>query len=256
MPLMNPGSGPAAPTQPLGPPQGPPGQPQGPPGPPQGSLGQPPGPPGPPAPYPPPGQGNEVDDAQVEQFLSKCWEIIYGGKTPDGELSNAVLTMLRNGAGGDAAEAAADPVKALAETSANVAGMVVSAASDQKFQLDPAAAFAGTMEVVGELASDAAEEGIYDYSQQEIDNAAVQAGESLYKNTKDTGLWDQQQMNEEVDQMVEASKSGEMDGEVEAIAQTGGGAPPGAGPGEPPAAAPAGPPAPGPATAAAGPRKI
>ena len=191
----------------------------------------------------------------MEEFLSKCWEIIYGGKTPDGELSNAVLTMLRNGAGGDAADAAADPVKALAETSASVAGKVVSAATDQEFPLDPAAAFAGTMEVVGELASDAAQEGIYDYSQQEIDNAAVQAGESLYKNTKDSGLWDQQQMNDEVDQMVAASKSGEMDGEVEAIAQAGTPAPPAPVPGEPPAAVPA-PPAQGPADAAAGPRRI
>ena len=86
------------------------------------------------------------------------------------------------------------------------------------------------MELVGELASVATEEGIYDYSQQETDAAAVRAGEALYGLTQDLGFFNQEEAMQDAGAIAEASQSGELDQAITAMEQSGqGAAPPGAG---------------------------
>ena len=153
-------------------------------------------------------RGGEVDPKQIELFLDKCWIIAYGGDSPDGEMNSSVLNMLRSGENKDQA---GDPVQALADVAASIAGRVISDAVDQKYGLDPAAAFMGMMELVGELGEDAKAEGVYEYSQEDINSAAVRSGETLYKQVQSTGFFDEGKMGQDVDEIIAGSQSGELD---------------------------------------------
>ena len=171
-------------------------------------------------------QQAEVDPKQVDQFLEKCWQVIYGGDTPEGQLSSPVMQMLRGGPEGGQAN---DPVQALADTAATIAARVVATAVEQKFQLDGAAVFTAMLELIGELATDAGTEGIYDYAQEEIDGAAARAGETLFAQTQESGLWPQEEMYADVEGMMADSESGTMESEMAAMAPEGeaaAGAPP------------------------------
>ena len=162
----------------------------------------------------PPTSEGEVDPAQVEDFTNKGFEAIYGGDTADGELVNPIASMLRRQPD--------NPTQALADTAAQVALKVITSAMDSNVSLDPAAAFAGLMEMVGELASVATEEGIYDYSQQETDAAAVRAGESLYGLTEGMGFFSQEEAMQDAGAIAEASKSGGgLDQAITAMEQSG-----------------------------------
>ena len=121
-----------------------------------------------------------------------------------------------------------DPAQALANAAAQVAQKVITSAMDRNTSLDPAAAFAGLMELVSELASVAADEGIYDYSQQETDAAAVRAGEALYGLTQELGFFNQEEAMQDAGAIAEASQGGELDQAITAMEQQGE-APPGAG---------------------------
>ena len=161
----------------------------------------------------------EIDQAQVEQFTDDGFQVIYGGDTEDGELSKPIAAMLRRQAN--------DPAQALADTAAQVAQKVITSAMDRNTSLDPAAAFAGLMDLVGELASVATKEGIYDYSQQETDTAAVRAGEVLYGLTQELGFFSQEESMQDAGVIAEASQSGELDQAITAMEQQGAAPPPG-----------------------------
>lgn len=143
-----------------------------------------------------------MDEQQLEQFLDKSFQVIYGGQTPNGQVNPAVADQLRRND---------DPTQALADTAARVASRIVSGAQESNFSLDPAVVFSGLMELVGELATIAGTEGIYDYDQGEINAAATRAGESLYGMVQGTGLISQEEMMADAGAIVEASQTGEMD---------------------------------------------
>ena len=177
-------------------------------------------PPGGGAPIRPATSEGDVDQAQVEQFTEKSFQVIYGGDTSDGELSKPIASMLRKQAN--------DPAQALADTAAQVASKVITSAMDNNVSLDPAAAFAGLMEIVGELASISSAEGIYDYGQEEVNAAGVRAGEVLYGLTQEMGFFSQEEAMLDAGAIAEASQSGELDQAITAMEQQGA-APPGAG---------------------------
>ena len=100
----------------------------------------------PPVEEPPPGPGpgtseGSLDEGQLKQFVSRGFQVIYGGKTNDGELSQEVATLMRKGGN--------NPVAALAATAAQVAATVVTSAQDANVSLDPSVAIAGLMETRG-----------------------------------------------------------------------------------------------------------
>ena len=162
----------------------------------------------------------DVDPAQVEEFIENGFQVIYGGDTDDGELSQPIASMLRRKLD--------DPSQSLANTAAQVATKVITTSMDGNVSLDPAAAFAGLMELVGELASVATEEGIYDYSQQETDAAAVRAGEVLYGLTQELDFFSQEEAMQDAGSIAAASQNGELDQAIGAMEQQGA-APPGTG---------------------------
>ena len=186
------------------------------------------GPPGRPA-MPTPGAqqptaGADVDERQLARFSDMAYQLIYGGKTQDGEANPAILKMLRTGQ--DArqqqgeprqAQGPGGPVDALAHTAAAVGSRVAEAGGAK----DGAVVFMGTMDVLGELASVAATAGLYDYSQEEIDSAAPRAAELLYGKTAKLGIWNQQEIEQEFAGLLEANADGSLErnlAEVAAVA--------------------------------------
>ena len=155
----------------------------------------------------------EMDEKQLDSFMDKALQVIYGGKTEDGKVNDAVADMLRRHD---------DPTQALADTAARVSSRIHAGAQEANFSLDPAVVFAATMQIVEELATMAGEEGIYDYGQDEVNAAATRAGESLYAMTEDQGgVFSQEEAMSDAGDLTKASQSGEMD---QAIKQLEGGA--------------------------------
>lgn len=132
-------------------------------------------------------------------------------------MNSGIAEMLRTGVGGGSAS---DPVGALAQTSAAVSARALnhSWSDQQEPNIAGAAAFMGMTEVVGELASVAEEIGVYDYSQQEVDAAAIRAGEMFYAQTQQTGAFPQDEMQRDVRQMQNESNSGVLDAEIQSLA--------------------------------------
>ena len=167
--------------------------------------------------------GGDIDEEEVESFLDAGYQVIYGGKSADGELNAPIANMLRRNV--------EDPVQGLADTAAQVASTVVNGAVNAGMSIGSAEIFASMMTLVGELASVAGEEGIYDYQQNEIDSAAVRAGEVLYGQTQDRKIYPQEEAMMEAGELVDASRSGELDQAIGMLEQADGAGPvPGPGP--------------------------
>ncbi len=186
----------------------------------------------------PPGQpatpAGDIDERQLAQFSDMAYQLIYGGKTKDGEANPTVVKMLRTGgqpqpgqpqpgqpqpgqpqqAGTPETAGPGGPVDALAYSAAAIGARVAEAGAAN----DGAVVFLGTMDVVGELASVAALEGIYDYSQEEIDAAAPKAAELLYSMTANSGLWNQQEIEQEFAGLVEADAAGSLERDLSEVA--------------------------------------
>ena len=185
--------------------------------------------PGMPAPGAQPAGGGDIDERQLAQFSDMAYQLIYGGKTKDGEANPTVVKMLRTGgqpqpgqpqpgqppqAGTPETAGPGGPVDALAYSAAAIGARVAEAGAAN----DGAVVFLGTMDVVGELASVAALEGIYDYSQEEIDAAAPKAAELLYSMTANSGLWNQQEIEQEFAGLVEADAAGSLERDLSEVA--------------------------------------
>ena len=183
----------------------------------------PPGQPATPAAQPATPAG-DIDERQLAQFSDMAYQLIYGGKTKDGEANPTVVKMLRTGgqpqpgqpqqAGTPETAGPGGPVDALAYSAAAIGARVAEAGAAN----DGAVVFLGTMDVVGELASVAALEGIYDYSQEEIDAAAPKAAELLYSMTANSGLWNQQEIEQEFAGLVEADAAGSLERDLSEVA--------------------------------------
>ena len=169
-----------------------------------------------------PTAGADVDERQLARFSDMAYQLIYGGKTQDGEASPSILKMLRTGGqqqgGPQQAQGPGGPVDALAHTAAAVGSRVAEAGGAK----DGAVVFMGTMDVLGELASVAAAAGLYDYSQEEIDSAAPRAAELLYGKTAKLGIWNQQEIEQEFAGLLEANADGSLERNLAEIAAVAG----------------------------------
>lgn len=152
--------------------------------------------------------GEDAQDAQVDAFMDTALRVIYGGKTKQGELSDTVSQMLR--------EVPEDPVRGLANASVQIASTVVNAAQDQGQQLDGAGVvLPGTWAISNELAEIARTEGIYDYSDEELQQSINASSEMLMDMTAQSGIWNEQEMQGGMDELMAANQ----DGGLQAIMQ-------------------------------------
>ena len=160
-----------------------------------------------------PGSSEEVDERQLEAVVDMGLQIIYGSKdSPGGEANPAVLEMLRDDASGD-------PIQTLATIAGTIGGRVAQEIAKSGNPVDGAAVFMGTMEFVGELADVAKTEGLYDYSEQEVNSATVRAGEVLFNATEGLGIWDQAEMEQDLSQLVQDDSDGSLKAQVDVMAR-------------------------------------
>ena len=207
MPLMNaqpgqpppsPGPDPAAAAGGMPPGEGMPpgGDPDAPPPP---TLPQEAAPPG--ATGPTPGEGS-LDEAAVEDFVDKAYQVIIDPQ--NGTLRPVVAQMLR--------QQPNDPTASLAGAGAQISAKVIAAARDAGKELDPAAVLMGHAQIVEDLGNAATQEGIYDYGPDEMSAALTQSMEQLHALTEGMGLFTQEEAMVDAGHLVEASETGEMDG--------------------------------------------
>ena len=144
-------------------------------------------------------QAEAQDDAQIEELQDRADEVIFGGDTPEGEINGPIMDILRRGS-------QTVPEQAVAQTSAIVVSRAMS--EMQPPPSNAAAAFVVT-EVAGELATVAADEGLFDLRQEELDAAGIMAVEVFARQN--------QQMfpQEETQQDVEVIARGEVDGSMD-----------------------------------------
>ena len=165
-----------------------------------------------------PGAGGEgIDEGLLEEFMDKAYVIIYGGPTPEGEANDQVVTALRSQPSNDDP---GGPVETLATTAATLSTRVSQSAKDESVQIGGDVVFAGTMALVGELAGIAEQEGVYEYSQDEIDRAGPMAAEQLglMSQQGEGGMFDRAEMESDLSEMEADDQSGQLEAELQEAA--------------------------------------
>jgi len=157
------------------------------------------------------GGGEDMNQDQLDVFMDVVYQIMYIGDTPDGELSSAVLGMLRQGTSSEIA----DPVSALADTTVSVSSTATRKLSETGSRLDGSVAYAGMVQTLEELADDAIKENLYDYSQEELAAALMKAQQGFYTQVESLGIYPQQEMQQDLSVMQEADASGELDADLD-----------------------------------------
>ena len=201
-------------------------------------------------------EGDVLDEAQLDRWTENVQMGIYGGDTPDGQLSSYVESLL---------SASGEPAQVVGNAAADVANMTLRNAQQQQVELQPSTVVLGTVVVVDELAQVLEARG-QDLPTDVLTSAAMIAVERLADLTGDSGLFDPQgalQFMEGIasdpGEFDKAIREGDPEGaqmmeaagpEIEAMPMPPeqGGAPDGAPPGAPPAGGP--PPAPPPGAVA------
>ena len=190
------------------------------------------------------GLPDEQQDAQLAAFIDNAYVIIYGGSSPDGQISPEVAESLRAGQSADPEAGASGAIEALAGTAATIGARVAASAMEAGQQLDgPGVVLPGTFSLVEDLADVAVKEGIYDYAEEELASAVTLSGERLFEKTQELGLWNEQEFDAAVQEAIQLNQSGELEQmmpETSAAMGTiaGGGGGGGAGGGAPAPAAP------------------
>ena len=183
---------------------------------------------------------DEQQDQQLSAFLNNAYTIIYGGNAPEGQINPEIAEALRSGsqnAQGVEGEQGSShgAIQALAQTAATVGASVASSAMESGRQLDgPGVVLPGTLSLVEDLADVAVKEGIYDYSDEELASAVTLTGEQLFAQTQDLGLWNQEEFDAAVQQLIQMNQSGELDQAMPETAAAMGAMAGGGAPAEPP----------------------
>ena len=153
--------------------------------------------------------GGEVDAAAAEQVFDFCLKQIYGGKSTEGDLNPQVAGMLREGE---------NPVDALAETAATV----VTAAAMKHEGVTGDVLSIVSLGVIGELADASREVGLYEYSEEELEDATINAQAELVENTRNMpGIWNPEEATDDFNQLMAMNESGELDEMLSGISEGG-----------------------------------
>ena len=135
------------------------------------------------------------------------------------EMADALGTPIKEGR---------DPAESLAHLSATLVTEVMRGGMEAGIQLSGSEHAEPAMQyVVQMLATIAAQEGIHDYSEDDMVQAIEQGGELMFQQTQEIGIWDEAQVQEDFNSMVQENQSGGMDQAFAELQQMGGGAPAG-----------------------------
>ena len=115
-------------------------------------------------------------------------------------------------AGNGAAMDPKQPPTALANAAVMVSARVAHAGKSSGQPIDgPRTVLPATLALVADIAGMAEKEGIYEYSDDEMNTALMQAMERLYGATQELGLWTKEEFDQGMREMMAANKSGRLD---------------------------------------------
>ena len=115
-------------------------------------------------------------------------------------------------AGNGAAMDPKQPPTALANAAVMVSARVAHAGKSSGQPIDgPRTVLPATLALVADIAGMAEKEGIYEYSDDEMNTALMQAMERLYGATQELGLWTKEEFDQGMREMMAANKSGQLD---------------------------------------------
>jgi len=115
------------------------------------------------------------------------------------------------------------PAEALGHAAATVTAHVAKSAVGNEVPISgPEHVNPGLLYAVQMLAEIAQQEGIHDFSEDEMQSAATIGGELVFQLTQDAGVWDDAEIQSDFQGIVEASQSGEFDQEMQSLMQEGG----------------------------------
>lgn len=169
-----------------------------------------PGPPAGPAPHTgmPPEEGAASRDAEVDQLVDMANQLIFGGDTPEGDINGPVIQALRTGT----SEGGQNPPEVIG----NMGAMLVArAAASMPQPPEGAAAFYALLEVVGQLAEVAEAEGLFDFREEEVEQAVAFGAKNLYAMVPE--LFPQEEMAQDAQALQAAYDDGTMDQEFNAM---------------------------------------
>ena len=147
-------------------------------------------------------EGEEINAQALDAFMQIADEIVYD---ENGDVQPVFMQALANAQG-------PDPTLVLAKTSADTTTRIVTALVEKQVGADGAVAMAGLMEMTGEFATVSEGEGIYSYSQPEIDKAFARGSEILYNETSPMGLFPPEEMAADGEVLQQVASDGTMEG--------------------------------------------
>ena len=151
-----------------------------------------------------PQQGQDLNEQDYEDLSDLADLIVYKGDTAPGSVSSPIASLLR-GAG-------ENPVVALGTAAASVTTKATNELRKRKGSpVDPAAAFAVMTEEVQDLADVAAGEGIYDYSEPEIEDAMQLGAQSLFEQNRQNPDFSQAELQMDNRILEQMSNDGSLD---------------------------------------------
>ena len=150
---------------------------------------------------------DENDFQDTDMLLDRAREVMFGGSTQEGEASGSIVKMLQNAA-------SVEPVMVLAQTAAVVVNRAITGMQPPP---DGASAFYVLTETIGDLATIAANEGIFDYRQEEIEAALPKAADDLNMQTRGK-TFPQSEMAAEADVIKGASNDLQFNNDLAMIA--------------------------------------
>ena len=117
-------------------------------------------------------EGQDQDFQDTDLLLDRVQQVIFGGDTDEGEPNAHVMSILKNAG-------SIEPVQVLAQAASIVVSRAITGMQPAP---DGASAFYVLSEAIGDLATIAAQQGIFDYREEEMEAALPIAAEELNLN--------------------------------------------------------------------------
>jgi len=153
------------------------------------------------------------EQAQYDEFVGNAYALIYG------DSHESIVERL---------SIDEEPIQALAQTVTQVVRRVVESARQAGQELSSDVVFQGGVEVLEDLAATMGKLGIYDFSDEELEQATYVAMD-LYRDVEiEAGELDQQAHQEDWQTLQQANETGEFDAVMQDLQAQSGGKEPGA----------------------------
>lgn len=157
-------------------------------------------------PGPPQGQPTEGGGEVLERFVDEGLQIIYGGDNAEGEVNADIIQSVRG----------SDPVSAIASAGSSIGAQITQAMVKQQIPINQTDIAVGSLALVMEIAKVMETEGLYQFSEDELMSAALNAAEQIYQKNEGLGVFNKETAEMEMQKLIKSNESGELDQAMQA----------------------------------------